>query len=831
MSLRDCIGRAAAAGEIDPARAEQIIRDYDDAFTELRRNMGHTQAEIEAARKVAITARAEAARKRRLVQLQAASMDRQVRRMQEHTDILGRRSPGDFLRSLIEQPRGAGGETLAGQTEAIYRRAMAPLREMTKTFRQLPGGFQTQKDKLAKVRRELFGEDTGDEFAKRMAAQFTETAESLRLRANAAGANIGKMDKWGLPQSHNQRAVAKAGEAEWLDYMLGKDRGGVPRLDLERMGQRSNDGLAFTPESVVPALQDVFEKIRTDGRSSRKISGQGGGRSLANQRSDPRFLIFASADDWADYSARFGSGDDEFQIMVAHIQDMASEIAQMEVLGPNPQNGFRYLADAAMHLADRANDPALSERTARQVKTAQNMFDMQTGRTNVPDNARVARFMAGVRSYNVASMLGSATLSAVTDFNTRRVQAGFMGMSRTKAFRTALKVMTDRRYQDAAADAGILFENGVGLGHAAARYHAEDIVVRGAQRLGDGTIRLSGLGWLTERNRQTFGLAVMREAVEWARQPWAEMPAKTQRAFQRYGIGETDWNLMRTAKVHEESFGLKILRPQEIEEVAGLGVADRYSEMIASVTEMAVPSSSVFGRAITLGNTKPGSLIGEVARTGFQFKSFGVAVMVQHMGAIFNEMMQGRRTDALSYASGFLIGGTLYGAAAIQLKELSKGRDPRDMSGPEFWGAAVLQGGGFGIFGDFFLSDQNRFGGGIGQTLAGPTVGLVDDLAGYTIGNAQQLATGDDMNMGRETVDLLRRYTPGGSLWYLRLAYEREVLDQLQRMVDPEADRSFRRREQNADDYGTQYFAPPGSSVITGRGSTRAPDFSNAFGG
>ncbi len=101
----------------------------------------------------------------------------------------------------------------------------------------------------------------------------------------------------------------------------------------------------------------------------------------------------------------------------------------------------------------------------------------------------------------------------------------------------------------------------------------------------------------------------------------------------------------------------------------------------------------------------------------------------------------------------------------------------------------------------------------------------------FTVGNARELALGEDTRAGREFVRLLRNYTPGGSLWYLRLAYEREVLDQLQRVLDPSAARSFRRRVQSAREFDTRFFAPPGASVIQGKGSVRAPDISNAFGG
>ncbi len=114
--------------------------------------------------------------------------------------------------------------------------------------------------------------------------------------------------------------------------------------------------------------------------------------------------------------------------------------------------------------------------------------------------------------------------------------------------------------------------------------------------------------------------------------------------------------------------------------------------------------------------------------------------------------------------------------------------------------------------------------------MVGPGVGFMDDMLRLTVGNARELALGEDTNAGREFVGMLRRYTPGGSLWYMRLAYEREVLDQLQTLVDPRASQSFRRRVQNAREYDTQYFYKPGSSAIMGKGSIRAPDFENVLG-
>ena len=89
------------------------------------------------------------------------------------------------------------------------------------------------------------------------------------------------------------------------------------------------------------------------------------------------------------------------------------------------------------------------------------------------------------------------------------------------------------------------------------------------------------------------------------------------------------------------------------------------------------------------------------------------------------------------------------------------------------------------------------------------------------------MAAGKDPRIGRDVVNLARRYTPGSTLWYGRLALDRLVWDQLQDLLDPEAATLWRRQERKQRrDYGTAPW--------WGRGETapgRAPDFANAFGG
>ena len=825
-NLRTCIGRARDGGEISRERADQIIREYDEAFDYFREHFGRTEAEVKAAQSASNAFRQQAAQKKRRMQLQAAATRPLLERQKDWTDMRGNPDPGGFLQALISRVMGSDGSSLDGKFEAVRRAFRRDLAEATRQFRTYIGGFSSNRELMTATVRELFGEATGNADAAKIAKAWSGVAERARTRANAAGMQIGRRLDWALPQMHDTDKIRRAGYREWRAYIMGEDRGGVPRIDLDAMGQQWNDGVPYTPQTIEPVLFDSFEAIRTDGYS-RSGAKAFSGTSLANRRGDHRFFKFTGADDWMAYSQKFGAGRDPWRVMLGHLDNMALDISMLEMLGPNPAHTWRYLIDNAKNLAARSDDPQAINRAEARAMRADDMMDLFTGRGNMPENAKFAKGAAAVRSYLTAAHLGSAVFSAVTDFNYQQMMAGLVGLNRAGFMRQLFRLATSRATRDAAHEAGLIYENGVAIGHGVQRYQMEDVFLEAPHQLADATIRASGLGWLTEVQRQSFGLQFMTEAARWAQADWKNLDPKTRRALMDYGIGERDWPGIQAASAHTTSNGLTLLRAQEIEAASGSDLADRYMEAIVRLTDQAVPTADIFSRATVVGRTRPGSISGELLRGVMQFKSFPIFVMVNHVGRVMQEAYRGRPMTAVSLAAQMVVINTILGGLALQLKELSKGRDPRDQTKPEFWGAALAQGGGVGIFGDFLFADHNRFGGGLASTIAGPTVGFGEAAARLTAGNVQQIATGDDPRLARDAVDFARRYTPGGSLWYLRLAYEREILDQIQMLADPEAHRAFRRRAASMGQYGTEYYSRPGERLS----DARAPDFGNAMGG
>ncbi len=255
-------------------------------------------------------------------------------------------------------------------------------------------------------------------------------------------------------------------------------------------------------------------------------------------------------------------------------------------------------------------------------------------------------------------------------------------------------------------------------------------------------------------------------------------------------------------------------------------VAERYHEMILQETNYAVPEGTLGSRALWVGDNQPGTLRGELFRSAAQFKSFGTAVALLHGARIFREIAHYDRVGGARYAAGMLIGMTLLGGLVLQLRALRDGRDPEDVNRPEFWTRAMVQGGGFGIWGDFLVADTNRFGGGWAPTLAGPLPGRVENVWNLTAGNLRELATDKNTNFGRELTTFVDASTPLSSLWFTKAIWQRTVIDALQDQLDPAASAAHRRRMHYMAKRGSSYWWRPGQSA-----PARAPDLSSAVGG
>ncbi len=816
MALGACLPGLEAEGRIPAEQAAQARALYDELLEEYARSGSREAAEALASTAVLEQLEREVTRKeflagltikrRQAIAADLAAYGTDIGDARMRVQEAGGRAGGPPIdpraaRALIggRDPR-AHFSSVEGRRLAIVGEAH---RELDRLMAEHAAGLLGKVRKPAQLRdivRELFGEDSGNAGAKAMAEAWRRTAERLRQRFNAAGGDIGFRADWGLPQAHDWQKVRAAGYQSWRDEIW-------PRLDRGKMVDHRT-GRPFSDGALEDVLRDVWDTIRSDGTFD-LTPGAAGGKALANRRADARFIAFKSADDWIGYQARFGSND-AYSAMMGHIDGMARDIAALEVLGPNPEATLRWVKDTVVQSAGRDTAPGSKAMTEAQAagRAIDRLWDEYRGAHQAADNEWLALTFSGLRSWQVATKLGGAYLTAVSDFAFYQTRKSFNRLSRHAGVPGYLKLFAPgaAETQKMAVRRGLIAEEWATRTAGQNRFLMEELAGTAPRLVASGVLRLSLLTRHTESLRWAYGMETLATFTEAAGRSFDELEPEHRAALRRYGMGADDWDQLRQAPMDQDG-GVEWISPHNL---ADQQLAARFMEMVHTEKNLAIPVADLETRATFNSMFPRGTIRGELGRSAVQFKSFGLSVIL----AQTKQVMALQTGHAARYAGGLIIGTTLMGALAMQLKAIAAGKDPRPMEDDDFWLAAVLQGGGFGIYGDFLQSQQNRFGGGFAQTLAGP---IADDAQGIA-----NVIKADDPR--RSIVREVKAQIPGNNLWYARTAFDRMVADQIEEAINPDIRNARRRLQRYAAEQGTRYWWAPGDQA-----PERAPEFSNAL--
>jgi hypothetical protein len=857
MSFRDCMISAAEQGAITREEASALSDRFDDLYAQSRLSLDDDAARDAAKQRLELELRAEAMEKKRRILLTDTRRADLASRARNHTAMNGDK---DVLGAFLDvfESFGTSGETsIRGRFNAIVSMAHADLADALNVFRRTrPLGRRMNRMLADDVMRELHGEVTGKPEAREFATSLTNVAEHLRQRFNAAGGAIPKLEQWGWTHVHDPLALIRAGYDNWKADIL-------PRLDMAKMRDPLT-GLALTEKRLEQVLQATWNNVVTDGRWQRDPSAPAGRGMLANQRAEHRLLVFRTAQDWIDYDKAFGSGD-PVKSWFSHINGMARDISLMEHLGPNPGAMVEWMkAVVEQETAKSAlGQPSLA-RPQKPGQAALDAIDWGPRRLDaVYNETRGAQSHSGmamafgdVRNTIVSAVLGSGSLvAAATDPFIDSAARRLSGLPQWGALTAILKTFSGSTREEAVR-AGILMDDFMHIMGDQARYAGSLQGREWSKWLADRTMTWSGLSPMTQARKHVFALEYMGALADQRETPWDRIDPQFRRWMEGYGIDQTDWALMQAVEPHVPKPGSAgILRPSDIAEAANspalpklqqiLGLTDqdeatardmaaagarrtaeKVIEMILGQTERAVPSGTLRARSFLTDSSVGGTVPGEIARSVLMFKGFGLSFTTLQIQAMASELNTGGKLKGAAYAGSLAIGLTFAGGVAIWLRDLANGREPTPAS-PQFAMAAMQTGGGFGLFGDFMFADQNRHGYSLTETLAGPVLNVIGDTMKLTTKQAQAAALDGQSNATGEAIRFARRWTPvASSLWYVRAAWNRVVLDQIQYLTDPEAHRKWRMQERRQiNERGAGFYWPPGQLA-----PTRAPSMPGVSG-
>ncbi|EJD6089140.1 hypothetical protein ACXLRP_001044 [Acinetobacter baumannii] len=720
----------------------------------------------------------------------------------------------------------SGIQSVEKQSQALHSRWMSLVADVfTKT--QERWGLSVNKEMTDDLIRVMFGGKSDNPEITAMAKEVSFALEEMRLAFNRAGGNIRKLDNWGFMTSHDQKKVALSTEKEWVDEVL-------PKLDRNQYVR--GDGLLMSDSEVRTMLKDVYRTIATNGANKfldgrKSITPVGGRSKMANRHQEARALHFKDGDSWLEYQAKFGTYNETgfHEILKNHTHRMSTEIAMMQNFGSNPRLSFENLLEEASTKlkADPENGSKHGE-IDKQSKRALSMYNTLDANTRAVDST-LGNVMGGLRALMVASKLGGTTLTTIGDHASTKKSANMLGLSYTKSVLPEyMKQLTQGKYRDEALRFGIGITEMVG---STSRFGDADVVSSATksgrfnarmQQLASTTLKISGLNAVTAGMKRAFNLVHMNKIAEMTRSThWKDLGKDDLKILKGNGITEKDWNLWRELTPSRREDGAIVLTqndffnaPDEVikkflpkdKQDSPTAIVDyrykaamKYQTHIFNEESVAVIEAGVRERSIiNLGDA--GTIQGELGRTLFQFKGFPLAYMLRIGHRAF---AQGDIKSRATFLASLLAYQTLAGAFIVQLQNLANGKNPEPVFTPDFFGKAILKGGGLSFMGDLMSALSDPTGRSFGDFVAGPLVSQGGKLGMLLTGMGNNFIEGKESTRAMEIANTLKGNLPFQNIWYSKLIIDRMLYSKLQNMIDPDY---LPKTQQRLENLGNSYW-------------------------
>lgn len=617
--------------------------------------------------------------------------------------------------------------------------------------------------------------------------------EVSRLDANEAGAWIGKEAGYITRQSHDAEKIKRAGYDAWR-------AAAIEKFDLPRMAAQAGTS------DMEPILKGIWTNLASGNhmKATADVSGFKGPGNLAKKLSQDRTIHFKDADGWFDYNQQFGTGNLRESI-VAGLSHSADATGLMRVMGTNPVSMLDTIKSDLLQEAKAAGK--LDQVTKLQEAGLDKFMSAVDGSMNIPGNALWARRSANIRSIESMAKLGGMILSQLNDIavygsGTSYQGRGFLsGMG--EAVRGLGRNLKPQETRELVSALGVVLDNQVGEMGRIGTFAESGSMARAMQLF----MKLNLGSWWTNKMRASAALGMSHHMALQADKPWGSLGAEYQRVLSLYSIDEARWDGIR-AGAQKQVDGKSYIVPENIEDPR---TADALRTYLTDQTSFLALEPDAKTKAYMLQGSQPGTWTGEMFRFLMQFKSFTGAYMQKIVG---RELLgRGYEGDGLLKAlvngkgefqglAQIIVTSTLLGYASMSLKDLAKGKTPRDPTESPEQGvsvllAALLQGGGAGIYGDFLFGQASRMGSGTLETLAGPTL----SSAGRIVDLYHKGLAGDDV--AARSVNEAINNTPFLNLFYLRAALNYAVLYRLQEGMNPGY---LRRMERQAAKENNQTF-------------------------
>lgn len=679
-----------------------------------------------------------------------------------------------------------------------------------------------------------------------MARVYLKYSELARNKANKAGAWIKKLDGRFAKRSHDGAKISKAAGSHIPTGDPRHKKAWIKRVEETVDWEKTMPDVA--PKNRQSTLASMYEQFSNGFHLNFKDApspGFKGALSIGKNLSQERVLHFKDFEAEWEYYKDFSRGETIFDNLLHETGTIARDTAIMEKLGPNAEAN---LDDMVSTLAKRYTNAGEGVK-AKQLLDEHRRLKSQlwpaiTEEMNIPENETFAKWSQITRSIQAVGDLAGAVLSSLSDVAFYGSTMRYFGQRNTgdmfSGMREAVQgIFSDFRHltpdvQELASELGIMLETMIPH---ASRYDADinnpGDISRWTQRL----MKMNLLSAWQDRIRLTSVVMTAHRHALNAGKGFGELSEGMQAAFRQFGIEDFEWDMIRSQKAKVDSSGRQLFTVETINQIpdsaldsyaniaskikekkspkiiqglrdkARAELKTKYRNYFSEIGKMAATEPGKIERAFMLRGTKRGTVQGEMLRHFWMYKSFTVSVMRKHLGRelhgyhpdkvsntkalmrLFTDTVNDRKiSSGLGGMVNLMAMSTLTGYAAMSLKDISKGKEPRIPENSEqalkVFLASASQGGAMGIYGDFLFGEmKSRFGHGPIETILGPSAGRGADI----INLFKRFREGDDF-AGKSALFLLNN-TPGLNT-ARNLAYTRWIMDylityRLQELMNP----------------------------------------------
>lgn len=735
-------------------------------------------------------------------------------------------------RKLVMHTDQSGIQSVEHNIQAIEVRYMGALADVfSKTQKGL--GYLTDVDKVKTLVKEIFGKPSGDAEIAGLAKSVQDTLEQLRLHYNRYGGDIKKLANYGLPQSHSHYKVISKGQDEWVKYTL-------PLVDKKKY--RKEDGSRMTDAEIAEVLKGVYNTIASEGFNKPSVQAHAVqsqsdlpvGFNMQNLHQEHREVHFKDADSWLKYQEDFGEVNFH-DLLSNHVRRMSTEIALMQTFGSNPEKLVKQLGYDL--LANMMQDPKYVKehrKIQKQARLVERHYEELAGQAT-PVDSNLAQVGGMLRSWTIATKMGSAFITAFSDQATMKLASEMHGMAYSKVFGKHLKQFKSKEDREFAISIGLGVRE---MTNALVRFGDDDIASAStklaqtntkARKIANAVIRASGLNHITASAKRGFGVSLMHHVSNLnTNKHWADLGPKDKKMLEGGGIKEDDWNLLRQIDRTEAPSGEKLVTNKDIfkapddlfldtfnvdrtgytaqeladqafklkEQLANKYMNYIYTETNASVLEVGARETTMMGLS-----RERGTALNELGKFFFQFKQFPVAMITrQWTRAMAQEGPQAK----IVYLAKLFAYTTVMGGLVAQLQNLTQGKDLDDPTTLDFYMKAIVKGGAASFLADAISATADPTERSVKDFIIPAAFKDVMSVGTMVSGAGQAYLSERESSYGAEAVNTVKNNIPFQNLWYSRLVFDRLVIAELQDVFDEGYRERKQRRQEN--NHNTSYW-------------------------